>query len=701
MNIFTVSSLFTMLSNLGIALVIFLKNRQRKENIIFCAVAMSVGIWGLGSFYVSRTPISYYNLALFYWKIALSGAILVPVFFAHFIFKFLKLNNKKLIQAIYLFALIFQFFNWFIPDLFIGKLKFIFGQFYWHVGPKSLVFWFFYIGFYWILLIYSFLLLINFYKGTAGLLRLQLKYFILGSIVGWIGAEGCFLPGFELHIYPALFNIVISIYPLIMSYAIIRYRLMDITVAITRTTIFVAVYSIVLGIPFAIALGWEGRLSALFGHNWWIIPLSTSTILATAGPFIYLYFQRRAERKLFQEQIRYQTTLRQASLGMGRIKDLKRLVTLIVHIVTRTVRLEHSMIFLNDPEKKCYFLGAVRSRRVRFRPQETIPYTSAIINRLSVYKNPIVYDEIKQRTQDYGDSDLAGLLGEMEKIRAALIVPSFLDDQLVAVIVLGRKLSGQMFSANDLASLQILANQAALGIENSQFYDDIKKAHQQLFQAEKLAYVGTLAGSVVHEIRNPLTSIKAFLQYLPQKFNEPDFREKYERLIPKEIQRIEGIVNQLLELVKRRPERFKPVNIKDCIDATLELLSTSFQLKKLHIRTDYPAAPAMVSADEEHLRQAFMNLFLNAIQAMEEGGTLSVTVNSEGDRVKIAVSDTGGGIPPEILEKLFTPFATTKKDGIGLGLSITREIIENHKGTIRAESHSGEGSTFIVILPCV
>ena len=726
MKLFTSTSVLVFCSSLAMAWLLLAKGWRNKTNLIWSGFCLSVALWGFGSFFYTITTSE--EIAFKWIQVAFVGVILPPVLYSHFVFSFLRLRRNVLIFCSYILAFIFIVLTIWARDFFLGGVQYIFNQFYWqdwHTN-RSKVFLLFYVLFYWTLLLYSFSLIVLEYFKSHGIKRNQLRYFILGSCVGWVGAECIFLPNFGFSVYPALFNLLIAFYPLIIGYAIVRYRLMDISVVLTRTTIFIAVYSLVLGIPFAIALGWEERLSSLFGSNWWMIPLTTSTILATAGPFIYLHFQKRAEERLFQEQIRYQTTLRQASLGMGRIKDLKRLVTLIVHIVTRTVRLEHSMIFLHDPKNKNYCLGAMRSRRVRFKPQETIPYNSAIINHLSVYKNPIVYDEIKQRTQDYGDSDLTGLLVEMDKIRAALIVPSFLDDKLVAVIVMGRKLSGQMFTGNDLASLQILANQAALGIENSQYYDDIKKAHQRLFQAEKLAYVGTLAGSVVHEIRNPLTSIKAFLQYLPQKFHEPDFREKFERLIPNEIRRIEGIVNQLLELVKRRPERLRPVNIKDCLNATLELLETSFQLKRLKIRTDYPAGLLMVSADEEHLRQAFMNLFLNAVQAMEEGGTLTIraeiknaadcrdeagrggrggkaddppTGDPPGPVVEIAISDTGPGIPPEILAKLFTPFQTSKPDGIGLGLSITREIIENHNGTIRAESSIGKGSTFTISLP--
>ena len=126
---------------------------------------------------------------------------------------------------------------------------------------------------------------------------------------------------------------------------------MDVKLAFTRTGIFVAVYSLVLGIPFAIAFLGKEKLQFYFGDNWWLVPMVVLTILATVGPFIYLYIQKRAEEQLLKEQRRYQSTLSQASAGMGRIKDLKRLLELIVYIVTRAVRLDHSSVYIFDQNK--------------------------------------------------------------------------------------------------------------------------------------------------------------------------------------------------------------------------------------------------------------------------------------------------------------------------------------------------------------
>ncbi len=232
-----------------------------------------------------------------------------------------------------------------------------------------------------------------------------------------------------------------------------------------------------------------------------------------------------------------------------------------------------------------------------------------------------------------------------------------------------------------------------------------QRLRQELFHAEKLAYVGQLASSVVHEIRNPLATIKTYLEYLPQKYHQPEFKTKFERLIPAEINRLEKIVSQLLGLAHQRKLVFQKVDVAHLIDTTLELLDNNFKAKDIRIEKQYDSG-ITINGDPEQLKQVFLNLFLNAIQAMDEAGVLTIKATIGPDdsdtalqNVEITVQDTGCGITEEQMQQLFKPFQTTKEDGIGLGLSITKEIIEQHGGTIRVHSDEGQGATFTIILP--
>ncbi len=272
---------------------------------------------------------------------------------------------------------------------------------------------------------------------------------------------------------------------------------------------------------------------------------------------------------------------------------------------------------------------------------------------------------------------------------------------------LGAKSAGKLFSEEDSAAFSILANQAALAIDNINSVEEMKKTQEKLFHAEKLAYVGQLASSVVHEVRNPLTAIKTFVNYLPEKFRLQDleFLKRFEAIIPREIERIDKIVHELLDLAKPRRLKKKEVKISDIVNRTLKSLKDNFQLKKIYVENQCLTENDKVLCDEEQIQQVLLNLILNALDAMKEGGQLSVKIWQEasamgnGDRMMIALKDTGCGIPQDQLKTLFTPFQTTKKDGVGLGLIITQEIVKLHGGEIQVESEIGRGTQFTVALP--
>jgi hypothetical protein len=147
-----------------------------------------------------------------------------------------------------------------------------------------------------------------------------------------------------------------------MAYAVVKYRLMDITIAFTRATIFIAVYTLVLGLPFAVAGWFKGALIAAVGPGWWMLPLGLMAFLATIGPFIYIYIDRRAEERLLREQHRYQETLKQASVGMTRIRNLRKLLDLITHIVTKTVKIGYAAIYLYNRQSDEFMLQVSRDK---------------------------------------------------------------------------------------------------------------------------------------------------------------------------------------------------------------------------------------------------------------------------------------------------------------------------------------------------
>jgi signal transduction histidine kinase len=223
------------------------------------------------------------------------------------------------------------------------------------------------------------------------------------------------------------------------------------------------------------------------------------------------------------------------------------------------------------------------------------------------------------------------------------------------------------------------------------------KLEDEILKQDRLKAVATLAAGMAHEIKNPLTSIRTFAEYLPEKYADPEFRGKFKKIVVDEVDRVNSIVQQLLEFSKPKEPELKPVSIVDILDDTLGLITSKLLDHKIALSREYQASPQIL-ADRNQLKQAFLNLFLNSIQAMPGGGTLTVKTTLTGNnRLLVAISDTGTGIPKESLPHIFDPFYTTKESGTGLGLSIVHGIVLKHKGKIRVESGSG-GTTISVAL---
>ncbi|MBM3254156.1 MAG: hypothetical protein FJZ16_07880 [Candidatus Omnitrophica bacterium] len=286
--------------------------------------------------------------------------------------------------------------------------------------------------------------------------------------------------------------------------------------------------------------------------------------------------------------------------------------------------------------------------------------------------------------------------------------------------------------------IQHLADKIFLGKDPIQIAKENELMKQELERAERLKAVAHFASGMAHEIKNPLTAIKTFAEYLPEKKNDPEFLNKFSKIVSGEVGRIDSLVHQLLDFAKPAPLNLQEINIHSLLDDTLSLLSNDFLKHNIKIEKNYYFNADLrksnadtrgsqicenpreicdhlrLKCDSNKLKQAFLNLFLNSIDAMPNGGTLTIETTVHGpqtteksmdyrpstmDNITITITDTGCGIPDKDLPHIFEPFYSTKEAGTGLGLSIVYNIIKEHKGSLRVESSKLAGAKFIIELP--
>lgn len=224
-----------------------------------------------------------------------------------------------------------------------------------------------------------------------------------------------------------------------------------------------------------------------------------------------------------------------------------------------------------------------------------------------------------------------------------------------------------------------------------------KQSEEMLIQTEKLSIAGQLAAGLAHEIRNPLTALKGFVQLMS---HDPNTKNKYLKVMESELGRIELIVSELLVLAKPQANVFKRKQIVPILEDVLTLSETQAILHNVQIQATFAEALPELDCDVNQLKQVFINFIKNAIEAMPGGGTIRMIADlRENNHVRIRVQDEGNGIPPEQLARLGEPFYTTKSKGTGLGLMVSKKIIEGHNGRLEISSEVGVGTTVDVYLP--
>ena len=232
-------------------------------------------------------------------------------------------------------------------------------------------------------------------------------------------------------------------------------------------------------------------------------------------------------------------------------------------------------------------------------------------------------------------------------------------------------------------------------------HQELEQAQTQLIRTEKLASIGQLAAGVAHEINNPLGTILIY-SHLIQKSLEPDDPKREDiALVISEANRAKDIVQGLLSFAREKKLRASEVNVNDILEEVLSLVVNQSLFHNIKIKKSFDQGPQTIVADETQLKQVFLNIILNAAQAMEGNGKLTISTIFDKKQIKIKIADTGPGIPPEVMGKLFSPFFTTKEKGTGLGLAISYGIIERHQGKIDVETDLGKGSTFVMTLPVI
>ena len=560
-------------------------------------------------------------------------------------------------------------------------------------------------------------------RSTSRTERARLLYLFVGAALTIV------LVGLDLVLRnvsaPPLGTVALTIYMYFLSQTLLRHRLLDLNELLGKFVVL-TLLALLLATIYGVLVSWSVGVS--HEKDSWAGLFLFNTLVASFVILI-LFDPLRSKVEgavvsfLFRERWDFLRTLQHLKARMASVIEIPELSQALLDALYETRRVTHASLYLLSDD-------GLGFRRVDFRGPPPATYLDAatargIVNAAGSGQKALLIENVERRLFELrsllpgasgGDApegpaaDEAIRLSEigaaLAGMRAGVCIPLLGGDRVLGFLNLHDDRVPEAFASDEIALMLEVADQVAITIENSRLYEKMK-------ERDRLAALGEMAAGLAHEIRNPLSSIKGAVQFLDPK-SMPGQEGELMTVIIEEVNRLNSVVTQFLEYSRPLRSTFTSTNLNDILTRTMKLLTGHELPASVVVKLDLAADVPPVNCDADQLKQVFINLALNAVQAMPNGGILTIKTRQPrsnewhlqedapraiGDQVEIRFSDTGEGIPEEVRRHIFIPFYTTKKKGTGLGLAISQRIVKNHGGNIEVESKQGEGTQFILRIP--
>jgi len=638
--LFPISACSVSLGCIFIGLLILFYNKQSIAHRAFFLFTLSIFIW----LYFKSTYVyihADYLPTLLAERISYSGVLFIPISFYYFLLEFLQLRgNKRIIFWILFIINIMWLLILCLTPLLIEGIY----RYRWACYPKSgplnylFVLYFISIFIYCLVIVYS-----SYRNAPSNKNKLQLKWIFVSFLVSFF-AIGDFLPMFGFDHQPFGYLFVFA-WLIATAYAILRHQFLNIEVIVKKTLIFTGIFvSIYAVFAFFAFLGQVFFERFVTANRWLSMIPSVIIVTLTLRP-LEGFLINITDKYLFQKKYDYKELLKTFASDVLSVLELDKLIKLTEEKLAQIMKLEYCKVVIADKMD---------------------------VKTEAVLKIPI---EIASSSRQGGTPRNDGIIGMM---------------------LLGKKKSDEEYTQDDMLILQSLSNTLAIAISNANLVDELTKAQVKMAEKEKMATIGTLAAGMAHEIRNPITTIRVFSEYVPDRLRDEIFTNKYRSTITKEVDKIDHIIQTLIDFSGE--EEIRAVSGVSAYEAVEELVSIIAQNKdisgRIRLVNNISADLTKISVNKEELDEVILNLTQNAIYAISGKGTITFSAGEKDKIVVVEISDTGSGMSEETIAHIFDPFFTTKSKGFGLGLFVVKELVQRNKGEISVESRVGEGTKF-------
>ena len=725
MNLYSIPPFLTLCCFLGLAVLAVLRGRKTKSNILFFIICV------LGSFLYIDILLAF-NLKSAETALLISRidhfflVYLCPVYL-HFFHAYLGVSKRKwLIQAAYAYAFVLMCLTQ-TPLYITSMQKHFFGYY-----AKAGILFFLFDAASLFVTIYALILIFQAIRRAKNNTRKNsLKYVLAGfGIMGLINALSV-LPLHGYSIYPpGNFSFI----PLaIFAVGLFKHDLLDMGILVKKSLIYSLLTACLTCIYALIIIAADKIFKEFNFSNSIYFTILLLLVIALVFGSLKSKIQTIVDRLFYKGKYDYQKTIKHISRMIVSMLDYNEITKLLTDTIINTMKVEYCALFLGDASDSNFRNLATRGNCNLSKYSESLPKESHLVKYMAVHRQPVLRKTLQQYNTNF---EASHALADMNLLRAEIALPLMFKESLKGFVIIGEKLSGDLFTTEDLDLLEILADQSALAVENARSYTkirdfgrslekkvaertrDLEKAlvekertQEQLIRSESLAAIGQLVAGVAHELNNPLASVTSLLQATIEDLTYWDKHTRPDedliddlKFADKELARAKSIVASLLSLSRQTQTYSEAVNLNIVVKDALGVLFNQYKHHNLNIIENYDQNLPDIHGNFANLGQVAMNLIQNAIQAASNKQAtifLETHFAKNARQVVFVCTDTGPGIPESVRQDIFKPFFTTKAPGkgTGLGLYLCHEIIRKHGGTLTLENTAGKGAKFVVRLP--
>jgi len=701
MNFYALSGLLNGVAATALGYFVFSQSPENPKHRTYGLYCLSIAVW---SYFYSAWQLAYtHDLALLCTRLLMAGAIFIPITYLHHVLSLLDRvdQHQRLLTVGYWLSGFFL-----LTDLtphFVANLEAELAFPYW---PKPGLAFHFYLGWFIACVTYTTYLLGSAYRQAKGIRRNQYLYLTIASVIGYAGGATNFPLWYGIEI-PPNGTILITVYVSLVAYTILRYRFLDFSVAIERGLTYLLLIALVVLPVYPLLLlaqrVYFGEVNASFS----LVLLILVTFVVFMTYRMKIHAETAVARTLFKSRHDRYETLSSFSRALVTILDLKTLTEEIVQTLAHVLDVKTASLYLLEKEKNVYILASSYGQDGYEVNTTKLPVTEGLPAQLAIFQSILVREEL-EHSPDF--EKMQSVVRALQTMEAEVCIPLINKNRLIGICNLGSRNTSHMFSDRDLGLLMTLGQAAAIALDNAALYEELKRSQILMRRTDRLRSLETIAGGFAHEIRNPLTSIKTFVELTPERKDDPDFIGHFSKVVSEDVARIERLIHEILDYARYMEPKFTEEDLNDIVESCLYFVRVNADSKSVRLEKDLVDDLPHVMLDRQQIKQVLLNLFLNAMDALGDGGgrlivkTHRLTKPNGDSWVQVEVADTGCGIPAADLDHIFDPFYSTKheseeREGTGLGLTIVHQIVQEHGGYIEVKSALGRGTTFFVNLP--